>query len=468
MSRSKPLVRNAETPFHLHELFFSSTDQRGIIRSGNSVFIRVSGYTEAELINHPHNIVRHPDMPKAVFELFWEYLKAQRPICTYVKNLAKDGSYYWVCAAVFPVADGYFSIRLKPTSQIFEKIAGFYQRLLEVEGKGGINAARQELGEGLKQLGFTDYDHFMTKALTEEIRSRKKGLGQGYNQTSDQTFRSSLTTSGVFANLVEQSSTLFDQVVAVIEHSEAMNESSERVLKLFSGLKFLGINMIISATSLGEASQTLVVVAEGFCGLAHDIESSMESLREALLSLQGSIRSAEYKVAASQLQMEMLNVLSGELDPRSTDSEKEEFNFKCKSLLELITTYAVEVRQSLDILVETLTNFEKQSETLNTAISGLEVIRVRGSMEGARLSEGKQFMNHVHAMHEFVVTVRNATAFLVEKSNICRNASSKGRDLVEGIVRQVASLQNTFVVTKENNLDTENLVSEDSSLRKVA
>ena len=119
MTRTKPQPRNVESPFALSELFFSRTDLRGVIHSGNRVFTRVSGYTAAELAGRPHNIIRHPEMPRAVFELLWENLKADRPICAYVKNMAKDGSYYWVFASVYPVPGGYLSIRLKPTSAIF-------------------------------------------------------------------------------------------------------------------------------------------------------------------------------------------------------------------------------------------------------------------------------------------------------------------------------------------------------------
>jgi PAS domain-containing protein len=63
---------DAERAFGADEMFFSTTDLRGTIRSGNSVFARVSGYSRADLVGSPHNIVRHPDMPRIMFKLVWE------------------------------------------------------------------------------------------------------------------------------------------------------------------------------------------------------------------------------------------------------------------------------------------------------------------------------------------------------------------------------------------------------------
>ena len=84
--------RDIARDFKVSEAFFSTTDTRGVIQAGNRVFSRISGYTEAELIGKPHNIIRHPDVPRAVFKLLWDTLEAGQPICAYVKNMAKDGS----------------------------------------------------------------------------------------------------------------------------------------------------------------------------------------------------------------------------------------------------------------------------------------------------------------------------------------------------------------------------------------
>ena len=123
MARSTVHPIPVERPFAVHEIFFSTTDRKGIIRSGNRVFTRVSGYTNEELVGAPHNIVRHPDMPRVVFQLLWTEIGAGRSIAAYVKNMASDGSYYWVLATAMPVGDGYLSVRLKPTSPLLATVA---------------------------------------------------------------------------------------------------------------------------------------------------------------------------------------------------------------------------------------------------------------------------------------------------------------------------------------------------------
>jgi len=89
-------------PFEIEELFFSTTDKKGHIKTANSVFFRVAAYDRAHLLEKPHNIIRDPDMPRAVFHLMWEEIQADRPLFAYVKNRAADGRYYWVVALVTP------------------------------------------------------------------------------------------------------------------------------------------------------------------------------------------------------------------------------------------------------------------------------------------------------------------------------------------------------------------------------
>ena len=113
---------NQESPFNIDELFVSVTDPLSTILYGNDVFCRVAKYDSEDLIGHYHNLIRHPDMPKAAFRILWDYLLDQKPVAVYVKNMASDGSYYWVIALAFPVEEGYMSIRLKPTSPLFAKV----------------------------------------------------------------------------------------------------------------------------------------------------------------------------------------------------------------------------------------------------------------------------------------------------------------------------------------------------------
>ena len=117
---AKSAARNVERPLKAHELFFSTTNAKGVITSGNDVFSHASGYPLDEMIGKAHNIVRHPDMPRAVFQLLWDTISAGQPLAAYVKNRTSDDAYYWVLASVVPISDGYLSVRLAPAGEHFE------------------------------------------------------------------------------------------------------------------------------------------------------------------------------------------------------------------------------------------------------------------------------------------------------------------------------------------------------------
>ena len=91
-----------ERTFGEDEIIVSKTDAKGIIRYANGVFLRVSGYEEADVLGQPHNIIRHPEMPRCIFRLLWDTIASGEEIFAYVLNLAADGAHYWVFAHVTP------------------------------------------------------------------------------------------------------------------------------------------------------------------------------------------------------------------------------------------------------------------------------------------------------------------------------------------------------------------------------
>jgi aerotaxis receptor len=112
----------------------SSSNLRGDIVFCNDTFERISGYTHDELINQPHSILRHPDMPKQAFGMLWSALKAGNPWMGIVKNRCKNGDHYWVNAYITPLKEngnihGYESVRIKPNKEIVERAEKVYQRL---------------------------------------------------------------------------------------------------------------------------------------------------------------------------------------------------------------------------------------------------------------------------------------------------------------------------------------------------
>jgi PAS domain S-box-containing protein len=121
------------------ELIVSKTDLKGLITYANDVFLRVSAYRENEIIGKPHNIIRHPDMPRCIFRLLWDTIKGGEEIFAYVVNLAGDGAHYWVLAHVTPTLSpsghtvGYHSSRRSPNRAAMDAIRPLYGQLVAEE-----------------------------------------------------------------------------------------------------------------------------------------------------------------------------------------------------------------------------------------------------------------------------------------------------------------------------------------------
>ncbi len=152
------------------DVIVSKTDLTGRITYANRTFMRIANYSERELLNVQHNLIRHPDMPRGAFKLLWDTLKTEREFFAYVKNMTSEGHHYWVFANVTPDRDasgqvvGYFSVRRKPSREAIATIEGIYREMLEVERQAGPasapDASIRHVVEKLKQLG-TTYDRFI-------------------------------------------------------------------------------------------------------------------------------------------------------------------------------------------------------------------------------------------------------------------------------------------------------------------
>ena len=116
----------------------SETDAKGIIKFANDDFCKVAGYSLEELIDQPHNIVRHKDMPKAAFKSLWDTIQAGNTWTGYVKNATNDGGFYWVFATVYPFescdgSKGYLSCRRKPSKEEIAQHEALYKQWKSAE-----------------------------------------------------------------------------------------------------------------------------------------------------------------------------------------------------------------------------------------------------------------------------------------------------------------------------------------------
>jgi len=121
-------------------IIVSSTDIKGIITYANRKFCEIAGYDRKVLVGKNHNIIRHPDMPKAAFQEVWDTLKSGKSWSGLVKNLRKDGKYYWVYSHITPIENegiltGYTAARRPASASEVEEVIPVYQQLLEQENK---------------------------------------------------------------------------------------------------------------------------------------------------------------------------------------------------------------------------------------------------------------------------------------------------------------------------------------------
>lgn len=161
----KIIPKNNEKSFDKDALLVTKTDLKGNITYANRAFMDIVGMSEDELVNTPHNIIRHPDMPKIIFKYLWSYLQDGKEIHAYVKNLCSDGSYYWVLANVTPSylnnkVVGYHSSRRLPSRESISIIEPLYKQLLNAEKSGGVNSSEKIINELLNEKG-VDYDEFI-------------------------------------------------------------------------------------------------------------------------------------------------------------------------------------------------------------------------------------------------------------------------------------------------------------------
>ena len=156
----RPIPIDKEIVLDPKRYLVSETDEKGIITYVNDYFIKISGYSKEELIGQPHSILRHPDMPKVIFKLLWQTIQTGHNINVVVKNLAKDGRYYWIFTEFEIKKDtdtgniiGYHASRKAVSKHIVEIVSEIYEKLLKMETLYNVEASERQLTVLLKDKG---------------------------------------------------------------------------------------------------------------------------------------------------------------------------------------------------------------------------------------------------------------------------------------------------------------------------
>jgi len=419
----KPIAE--ERAFSFDELFFSTTDKRGVIRFGNDVFCRIADYSLGDMTGQPHNIIRHPDMPRAAFQLVWDYLNRNEMVAAYVKNLAHDGRYYWVLALIMPTEDGYLSIRLKPSSDFFPIVKKAYADVLEVElraeaegnsRKDAIKAGVDRMVQLLGGLGFASYDEFMWAALPAEMTSRESHRGSGLQnavgepqykytgapvqRTADRERLVALMRKSM--RLDQQLCALFSKPGTFTQMRDQIIPKSDFILRLGNAIRLLSINAEVEAAKLGSAGAALGMVAERLGSHAVEGIATISRLNTRLHTLTAPISKLIFNSLVSKIQIEMTASFVGEIlavEPGADTADTADAgDAGCNDLLKsvdlLTETFLGTARQilpSLDQLLEDLGRVDREINDLRKFMRTLRFIYFTGKIETARHSDAASF-----------------------------------------------------------------------------
>jgi aerotaxis receptor len=447
---AKPTPRNIESPFNLDEFFFSVTDLKGKIVFGNDVFVRVSKYGVENLIGKPHNIVRHPDMPRAVFKVFWDKLLGGHPVGAYVKNMAADGSYYWVFAFAFPVKEGFLSIRFKPSSPLFDAVKSIYADVLKREETDGMEQAGVLLLQHLRQAGFNDYDHFMRSAAISELQSRDEqirlhpALESSTRSTSVAKENSSIQSISENTSLAMSGiNTSFSKIMELRRASETFSKCTHSMQEGFFTLNTVVLNMIVTAAKYGIRTATLGVVSKEFSRTAGQIEVKLKSFSEFMLQLGEVIERSSLLLAILKTEMLMVDFFVKELLQKATTDKKTTNDMEANRdiFVVLFEDSAKSFADEIRFLAKNLSVVFEQLREIHQLISSLEVIRQAGAIESSRFQDTQEaFAHYLEEMDKFNAELKKSMSTIQKEGGVLVKNLSVASSTVEQISSSVKKI----------------------------
>ncbi len=389
-------------PFAANETFFSTTDRRGIITAGNTVFARTSGYALEELVGQPHNLIRHPDMPRVVFHRLWQAMKAGRPFSGYVKNQARNGNHYWVFALLVPVEDEILSVRIKPTSSLLETVELLYRELLSAEDAALAQGASESqacaaaaalLPSLLAGLHFEDYESFAHHALNREIKSRdaelrRLGLTLFRRELQGRQSSGLARFHGQALSAYERLCGLFGSLDAFVELHQSIRERQRAVASLAEDLRLGALNAHIAAHPLGDQGVTVATLASALNGHGRVVTRNLSTLAEAITVTTQAAAGIAAHISSSRVLIEVLLGFIAEIAVTPAESDQQErLRGLCGHLCAALSHMLAESKRALEALASHIPRVRAGNEQLRQDIVYLQVVQISGLIEVARLPQ---------------------------------------------------------------------------------
>jgi len=242
--------------------------------------------------------------------------------------MAKDGSYYWVMALAFPCESGYLSVRLKPGSELFEKVKDCYAKTLQFEKKKerdsgdkklAMHEAQAYLLNLLQEEGFDDYEEFMWNALQSEMTNREETLNKNSVSTHNNLDKN------VIPPVLVKVERLLNELVLSLENLKNIHNSlvghSNYILKLARSIMLLSLNAQIGSSKLDQEDLSLSVVAEKMGEQSVDGEKRLINMKQNIHELSALIGSLNFDIISAKLQVEMTIDFLLELEERKLEKD---------------------------------------------------------------------------------------------------------------------------------------------------
>ncbi|MFC2594972.1 hypothetical protein [Corynebacterium durum] len=352
-------------------MFFSTTDERGVIQESNNVFIRLSRYSRDQLAGAPHNIIRHPCMPGGAFYAMWNTLHAGKPFVAYVHNLAKDGSQYDVLATVTPLkAGGYLSVRMRACcTDIFNAASRIYEQVRELEdgyisqGCNRREAAEKGAGNIIEKLngaGFPSYDEFQWTVLPAEVMRREAQV-DGKPPRRD-------TATGELRIIHDAVHSVYDELNQWMEELERLGELStqlknagEKINQELDTTGRLTAQIEVLNRESGARYEDILMPLRVWVQMRGIISAKIVNVVDGIAALDRAGAETRFGVALARLQTTMManfvaELIDGEADEHSAAS---------------ICMLAQAIRDGVEAMQGQTMEHRRQAEAVETAIKSV-------------------------------------------------------------------------------------------------
>lgn len=360
-----------EVPFEADTLLYSRTDKRGLLVDVSTDFCNVSGYDYSELVGAAHKNMPHPDMPKGIGQLSTERLGAGLQMLAYVKNKSKDGRYFWVLSVSWPLEEGYLSIRIKPMSEVRDKVEAAYKTLHADEEEQKLSSAQSVANviTAVQSYGFMDYEDFMSRTLRAEVEAIAENHHTQLSAAQQRYF------------------SMYDTVVK-------LGREVTGLVDVIQAIRTMPMNMRILASRLENVGGPISAISVNYSQMLEDMSSWIKEFSDGPKStfsrIKGEIAKGQFQVCANDLLTRMAAQYAEEVkggDPRKL-KEQEILEAQAAASRD----YANDALKSIETEVRRLS---RSVLDMKRYVTGLSSTRMMCKIEAASLGNSDTALNGI-------------------------------------------------------------------------